>query len=461
MNIHNIIDNETKSLIHLNLMQGVTGSKTIRKLVEVFGSAETALMASPEEIENELHKVGEVAPAGLITRLLHYPLEKELELINKHSCNIITLHDEDVYPELLKMVDRRPPVLYVKGKLEHDDSQSISIVGPRKASSFGQEISHKLGYELAQHDFTVVSGLANGIDTCAHRGTLDAGGRTIAVMGRGLSCIFPSENEELADEIVQSGALISEFPMDVKQKKVYFPQRNRIISGLTPATVVIEAPIDSGSMTTVEHALEQGRKVFAVPDHTYPEHSSGCHKLIEKDKAQRIDSVNDFLKELPQLRIEARHYPSTIDVSEQTSTIDVSEQILMFEEIGTYGEKTPSEEKVKSEVIRCFRNNFPGNTIELEHEIQFDGKERADVALINSKQKVSAVVECKSSKHIGSGLKQLDSYLFASENTLYGFFANSIEHELWVFFTKTDDNTLKIINRSEFEKGVIDSINTE
>ncbi len=451
-----IINNETKSLIHLNLMQGVAGSKTIRKLVEVFGSAEEVLKASPEEIENELLKVGEVAPAGIITKLLHYPLEKELKLINEHGCHIITLHDEEDYPELLKMIDRRPPVLYVKGKLKPEDIRSIAIVGPRKARSYGRQFSHKLSYTLAEQGWTVVSGLANGIDTCAHRGALDAGGRTLAVMGRGLSDIYPYKNRKLAEEIVQSGALISEFPMDVKPESGHFPQRNRIISGLTLGTVVIEAPIKSGkrksgSLITAEHAQEQGRKVFAVPGQIIPEHSNGCHQLI-KNGAQRVDTVNDFLKELPQLSVE-----TMTDIS----AVDVLEQLPLFEETETYVEKTPSEEKVKSEVIRYFSNNFPEFYIKLEHEIQIDGKnKRADVALIYSNQHVAAVVECKRGKHIGSGGKQLDSYLSASEDTHFGFFANSPEREVWIFYKKTYDEKLKMITRSDFEKGVLNVSNT-
>lgn len=441
-----MLSEETKSLIHLNLMQGV-GSITVRKLVKVFDNAENALKASPGEIEDKLRTVDIVAPAGLITRLLHYPLEKELELISKHECHIITLFDED-YPSNLRLIGTPPPVLYVKGKFKSEDIKSIAIVGPRKARSYGQQFSRKLSSALAEQDVTVVSGLAKGIDTCAHRGALDAGGRTIAVLGTGLAHIYPPENKILAEEIIQSGVLISEFPMDTGAESVKFPQRNRIISGLTLGTVVVEAPNRSGSLITAEEAKKQGRKVFAAPDQINPVHSSGCHKLIENG-AQCIDNINDLLIELPHLSVEK--------TSDQP-TVDAHEQLSLFEETETYVEKTPSEEKVKSEVIRYFRNNFPGHSIKLEHQIRTDVKERADVALINSKQKVSALVECKRSEHIGSGLKQLDSYLSASEDTRFGFFANSPESKSWVFYTKADDNKLKEINRSEFEKGILDDI---
>ncbi len=443
---------ETKSLIHLNLMQDV-GSKTVQLLIERFGSAEEALNASSEDIENEFRRIGKKPRAGLIKRTYHYqhtnePLTHELELITQNGCQIITLFDEE-YPSLLKYIDRPPVVLYVKGKLKTEDTNSVAIVGPRKALDSGQEFSRKLSSALAKQGMTVVSGLAKGIDTCAHRGSLDAGGRTIAVLGTGLNHIYPPENKELAEEIIQSGALISEFPMDIKQESVKFPQRNRIISGLTLGTVVVEAPNESGSLITAKDAKKQGRKVFAVPGQINPEHLNGCHKLI-KNGAQRIDTVNDFLDELPQLSVKTMN---------EISAVDTPEQMSLFEDTGTYAEKEEGEEKVKSEVISYFESTFPEFDIKLEYEILIDGKERADVALIYSKQKVAALVECKQSGIDGE--KQLHEYLSASTNTNYGIMANSTNSKLWNFYEKTNDDQLKPITSSEFEKGVMDNINTK
>ena len=385
------MDNETKSLIHLNLMQGISGSNTVQKLVDIYGSAEEVLKASSEEIENKMIGVDEVTPAGLITRLLHYPLEKELELINKHGCHIITFYDED-YPELLKMIDKPPIVLYVKGELKPKDAHCITIVGPRKARSFGKEFSHNLSYALAKQDVTVVSGLAKGIDTCAHRGALDSGGRTLAVMGRGLSRIYPRENNELANEIAISGALISEFPMDVVPESTHFPQRNRIISGLSHGTVVVEAPNQSGSWTTADEAINQDRKGFVVLGNLSSDQLSGCNEFITNGAA-RFDTVDDLVQALTQLKT-----TKTPDRPVESNP----KQPSLFEPPAFYHKE--NEEKVKSEVIEYFRSTFPGIYIKLEYEIVIDNmNRRADIALIYSKQKVAAVVECKRKNHIGTG----------------------------------------------------------
>ena len=440
-----IIDKETESLIHLNLIQGV-GSETVRKLVEVFGSAEKTLKASSTKIEKELRKVDEKPPPGLMNMTLHYPLEKELELISKHECHIITFFDEG-YPSHLKLISTPPPVLYIKGKLKPEDARSIAIVGPRKAHSYGQKVSHKLSYELARHDFTVVSGLAKGIDTCAHRGALDAGGRTIAVMGRGLSGIYPIQNKELAEEIIQSGALISEFPMDVKPESRNFPQRNRIISGLTLGIVVVEAPIKSGSLITAEHAHKQGRKVFAVPGQILSAHSSGCHGLI-KNGALLVDTVNDLLEAF------LIYTPKT--ESKEPILRDPSQPTL-FPEM-----PIPYEVDVEREVGKYFKANFSEFSIKLQPQIQMGNySSRADLALIDAKGKLVAIAECKRSGHIGSGVEQLHSYLSASVDTHYGVFANSTKRKSWTFYKKTYNKNLrqhqfKMITRSEFEKGVLD-----
>lgn len=454
------MDDETKSLInlnliqgiYLNLMQGMSGSNIIQRLVEVFGSAEEALKASSEEIEDKLYRIDEVPPAGLITRLHHYPLEKELELINKHGCHIITFYDQD-YPEHLKMIDSPPIVLYVKGELKPIDTNSITIVGPRKPTSYsGRRFSRKVSTALAKEGMTVVSGLAKGIDTYAHRGALDAGGRTLAVMGRGLSRIYPSENEKLADEIAKSGALISELPMDLEPESTNFPYRNRIISGLSIGTVVVEAPNKSGSWITAEEALNQERKVFVSPCQISPDQSSSCNEFIEKGTA-RFDTVDDMVNALIQLRNMKIPYRSV------ESTPVPSK---LFELSASYREE--NEEKVKSEVIKYFRRKFPGVYIKLEHQIKIDDKyRRADIALINSKLKVPVVVECK--RRGIAETEQIRDYLYASDGTNFGLFANTIEQEFWTFYRKTYNKELKqyqseYIDRTEFEKGVIEDINS-
>ena len=233
-----MLSNETVSLIHLNMIQGV-GLKTVQVLRDIFGSAERALQATSEE----LSKIGRLSPTmrDLLSRKpIQYPIERELELIHEYGCQIVTLYD-DAYPSRLKEIDTPPLVLYIRGELTSEDALSISLVGSRDAKDYGRKVGYRLSFQLAQRGLTIVSGLAKGIDTSAHRGALEAGGRTIAVMGSGLSFIYPATNSDLAEKITASGALISEFPMGVKPKPRNFPRRNRIISGLTLGTVVVEA----------------------------------------------------------------------------------------------------------------------------------------------------------------------------------------------------------------------------
>lgn len=290
-----MLSNETISLIHLNMIQGV-GLKTVQRLRDVFGSAARALQATPDELE----KIDQLSPAmqDLLKRKpIQYPIERELELIREYDCQVLTLYD-DGYPEYLKEIDTPPLVLYIRGQLTPEDALSLSIVGSRDAKDYGRKVSYRLSYQLAQRGLTIVSGLARGIDTSAHRGALEAGGRTIAVMGSGLSFIYPAANSDLAEKITESGALISEFPMGIKPKPRNFPRRNRIISGLTLGTVVVEASNRSGALITARLAGEQGREVFAVPGEIFSELSTGTHKLINNG-AKLINTVDDLLNELP------------------------------------------------------------------------------------------------------------------------------------------------------------------
>ena len=290
-----MLSNETVSLIHLNLIQGV-GLKTVQVLRDVFGGAERALRATADE----LRKIDGLSPAIcdlLIRKPVLYPIERELELINEYGCQVLTLYD-DAYPPHLKGIDSPPLVLYIKGELIPEDSLSISLVGSRNAKDYGRKVSYRLSYQLAQSGLTVVSGFAKGIDTSAHRGALEAGGRTIAVMGNGLSVIYPAENRDIVKKIEASGALVSEFPIGVTPKPNNFPRRNRIISGLTLGTVVVEASNRSGALITARLAAEQGREVFAVPGEIFSELSAGTHRLINNG-AKLINTVDDLFNELP------------------------------------------------------------------------------------------------------------------------------------------------------------------
>ena len=306
-----MLSDETISLIHLNMVQGV-GLKTIQVLRDVFGSAARALQATPDE----LSKIDQLSPAmrDLLQRKpVQYPIERELELIQEYGCQVLTLYDA-AYPSRLKEIDTPPIVLYIRGELTSEDSLSLALVGSRDAKDYGRKASYRLSYQLAQHGLTIVSGLARGIDTSAHRGALEAGGRTIAVMGNGLGFIYPAANTDLAEKIMESGALVSEFPMETKPKPNNFPRRNRIISGLTLGTVVVEASNRSGALITARLAGEQGREVFAVPGEIFSELSTGTHKLINNG-AKLVNTVDDLLNELP------RHALSQIQSAASASPI--------------------------------------------------------------------------------------------------------------------------------------------
>ncbi len=339
-----MLSNETISLIHLNLIQGV-GLKTVQVLRDVFGSAERALRAT----EDELKKIDGLSPSIcdlLIRKPVLYPVERELELINEYGCQVLTLYD-DAYPPHLKGIDSPPLVLYIRGELVPEDSLSISLVGSRNAKDYGRKVSYRLSYQLAQSGLTVVSGFAKGIDTSAHRGALDAGGRTIAVMGNGLSVIYPAANRDLVKKIEASGALISEFPIGVKPKPSNFPRRNRIISGLTLGTVVVEASNRSGALITARLAGEQGREVFAVPGEIFSELSAGTHRLINNG-AKLINTVDDLLNELP--RYALNQIQSSTSTSPVPNIETESSQDLPVEKRGSLHASTQPPSEVQQSV---------------------------------------------------------------------------------------------------------------
>ena len=237
-----------------------------------------------------------------------------------------------------------PRLSYMLGvTLIPEDSLSVSLVGSRDARDYGRKVSYRLSYQLAQHGLTVVSGFAKGIDTSAHRGALEAGGRTVAVMGNGLGFIYPAANRALVEKIEASGALISEFPIEVKPKPRNFPRRNRIISGLTLGTVVVEASNRSGALITARLAGEQGREVFAVPGEIFSELSTGTHRLIN-DGAKLINTVDDLLNELPQHALNRIQPPGSTS-SDSGIESEPSQEVSV--------EKESSEVRRRITAIRC------------------------------------------------------------------------------------------------------------
>lgn len=222
-------------------------------------------------------------------------LQRELDRVWQCGAHIVSFADP-AYPRLLREIADRPLILYVRGELREADGKAIAVVGTRKPSKYGWDAARTISQSLSQHNVTIVSGLAHGIDTAAHRGALD-GGRSIAVMATGIDRVYPAENTDLAEEISAKGALVTEMPLGTAPLGKNFPQRNRIISGMSLGVLVAEAPEKSGALNTVNHAIDQGRDVFALPHNIFSKTGSGSNALIQ-DGAKLVMRVSDVLQEL-------------------------------------------------------------------------------------------------------------------------------------------------------------------
>jgi DNA processing protein len=284
---------QLEALVSLNLV-GEIGSIRLKKLLDYFGKPENILKAS----QDKLMAVSGIGPeiSAKIKSLKKEDLDKEFTLAKKLGLRIMTIDDKD-YPKDLKNIYDPPIVLYVKGELIEEDKYSIGIVGSRRASFYGLAKAEEFAFALADIGFTIISGMARGIDSSSHRGALKRGGRTIAVIGSGFKHIYPAENKKLAEEISRSGAVISEFPIDTLPLKQNFPRRNRVISGLSLGLLVVEAARNSGALITADFALEQGRDVFALPGKVDSHTSFGTNELI-KQGAKLVSCVDDILEEL-------------------------------------------------------------------------------------------------------------------------------------------------------------------
>jgi len=271
------------------------GPKRFFKLLEYFGTAEAAWQAKSGEISRVLVLSSKISSRIFEEKNNNIP-ERELDLIKRHKVNILTIEDT-LYPDNLKTIHYPPPVLYYKGTIVESDKNSISIVGSRKATYYGKMVAEKLSKDLALAGLTIISGMARGIDTATHKGTLSVKGRTIAVLGCGIDYIYPPENRKLAQEIEESGAVLSEFPLSTLPERQNFPRRNRIISGLSLGTVVVEAAEKSGALITADFALDQGKEVFAIPGNINSPLSNGTHNLI-KQGAKLVNNYRDILEEI-------------------------------------------------------------------------------------------------------------------------------------------------------------------
>ncbi len=272
------------------------GNGIFKKLIQRFDSPRKVFEASKEEllqIKNIKHNV----VSAILKNIVPDKAKRELELLYKTDFKIVTLTDPN-YPELLREILDPPPFLYVYGNLEKA-SLNIAFVGSRRPTEYGINTTVRMCKEMSALGFTIVSGMAKGIDTKAHQGALLGSGKTIAVLGSGLLNIYPRENRKLFYEIGKRGAVISEFPLKTDPEAHNFPRRNRVISGLCFGTVVVEAALKSGSLITANIAADQNREVFAVPGNINSYKSFGAHQLI-KQGAKLVTNIQDVLEDLPQ-----------------------------------------------------------------------------------------------------------------------------------------------------------------
>jgi len=296
---------ENKSIMHpqakyfhaFNLFNERIGPMRFKKLLGHFGSLEQAWKNGSAQ-DFILAGLEEDLAQEIAVRRPQMDLEKELAKLAKENIGIVTILDED-YPSRLKEIYDPPQIMYIKGELKQEDEFAIAVVGTRKLSTYGQQVAMRISRELAQAGLTIVSGLALGIDTLAHLAALEQKTRTIAVLGSSIDrfSIFPAQNKSLAEKIAQNGAVLSEYPMGSAALPHHFPTRNRIVSGLSLGTLVVEAPQKSGAMITANSALSQNREVFAVPGSIFSENSAGPNLLI-KNGAKLTICAQDILEEL-------------------------------------------------------------------------------------------------------------------------------------------------------------------
>jgi DNA processing protein len=288
------LSDENRDLLALTLTPGL-GPRLIGALLNQFGSATAARRAPADQLEQIPH-LGRRLAEELAGRLAAVDVESELALLTRHQVHLLP-RGNPLYPASLATIPDPPPLLYLHGTLKPADARAVALVGSRHCTSYGKKSAERLASGLGRAGVTVISGLARGIDGIAHRASLEAGGRTLAVLAGGLSRIYPPEHRELADAVAASGALLTEASMTQEPLAGLFPVRNRIISGLSQVIVIVEAAEKSGALITATHAGEQGRIVMAVPGPIDSEASGGCHRLL-REGAILCRGAEDILEEL-------------------------------------------------------------------------------------------------------------------------------------------------------------------
>lgn len=285
---------ELDALLILNAIGNVS-NRSVHRIIEYFGSAQEIFKVKPKEIAG-----AGVFSSNALKSFVQFPkddfLKKEHKLIAKKKVKVLTIDDEE-FPSELKNISDAPIILYVAGELPQMFPLSIGIVGSRRASHYGLRVARKFGERLADMGATVISGMARGIDTSAHQGALAGNGKTVAVLGCGLEHVYPPENKKLMQEIINTGAVISEFSMEAPPISYNFPRRNRIVSGLSFGVIVVEAAQRSGALITADFALEQGREVYAVPGPVDSSSSKGVNDLI-KQGARLIAGIDEVIADI-------------------------------------------------------------------------------------------------------------------------------------------------------------------
>lgn len=283
---------DTAYWVAFRAVNGV-GPVRMQRLLTAFDTLEAAWHADASRLRRVLD---ERVVHQVVAQRIRADPQAELERLLNEGTVVVTLQDAE-YPSLLREIPSPPPVLFMKGALVESDRRAVAIVGTRRVTPYGREMARTIARDLAQAGVTIVSGLARGVDGIAHSAALDAGGRTIALMGSGVRRIYPHEHRGLAERIVEQGALISDFLPDTPPDGPNFPARNRLISGMALGVIVIEAPDRSGALITVDFAADQGRDVFALPGSVLSEASTGCHRIL-RDGARLIRSAEDVLDDL-------------------------------------------------------------------------------------------------------------------------------------------------------------------
>ncbi len=324
---------EVKYWIGFNIVSGI-GPARFRVLVDHFGDLGRAWHATQSELR----------AAGLDRRSIESLVETRQEIslddqmlkVRREGARLVTWQDDE-YPPRLRHIHNSPPVLYVKGEILPQDEWAVAAVGTRIPTTYGRQLVDEIAGGLAKSGITIVSGLARGIDSLAHRAALRVGGRTIAVLGCGIDIVYPHEHRGLAKNIIQRGAIITEYPLGTPPEGGNFPARNRIISGLSLGTLVIEAGKRSGALITADYALEQGREVFALPGNVNSPKSLGTNRLIQEGAAKLVISVEDVLEEL-NLTLVERHQEVRMAVPEDEREYQIlgciSTEPIHVDEIG-------------------------------------------------------------------------------------------------------------------------------